>query len=115
MDINDLTLGEVKEINNLVSHSAFENNNYKYIKGQKICIRGVTMIYTGIVEEDLNDAVVLSSACWIADTGRWSEFLKNPEKNVSESEMYPENTKIPIFKGIITDSCIISHVVLETI
>jgi len=114
IDVNDLKLGQLKEINSLFGTGVHTANKYKFIKGQKICIRCVTMIYTGVVEEDLEDSVVLSSACWVADTGRWSEFLKDPSNKVNESEMYPNDSKVPIFKGVITDVCVLSHVVMET-
>jgi hypothetical protein len=112
MNTDDLTIGQVKEISKMIGIGS--DNKYKFITGQKICIRGVTMIYTGIVEEDYDDFVTLSKACWIADTGRWSKFLENPVETVKESEMYPNGSVIPVSKGIITDVCIIGHIVLET-
>ncbi len=116
MNIDEMTVGQLKEIRNLLnlSGSQCSKNRYEFKIGQKVCIRGVTMIYTGIIEEDYEDFIVLSSACWIADSGKWSEFLKDPAKNVNEAEMYPKNEKIPISKGVITDVCVLDHVVLET-
>ena len=54
--------------------------------GQQVFIRTVTYHYTGRVLDVVGGAVVLEKACWIADSGRYSEFIRSGEPE--ESEQY---------------------------
>lgn len=114
MNINQLTIGNIKEISKLLNVDNASMSRYKFQKGQKVCIRSVTMTYTGVIEEDFYDFVVLSSVAWIADSGRWSDFLKDPSL-VEEAEKYPEGSKVTISKGTIVEVCGINDIVRETI
>ena len=55
--------------------------------GVNVLIRTVTMIYTGCVDDMDAHTIVLSSAAWIADTGRFADALKTGV--LSEVEPYP--------------------------
>ena len=47
-----------------------------YEIGRKYMIRTVTMIQLGEVTKITGRSIVMKDACWVADTGRFSEALK---------------------------------------
>jgi hypothetical protein len=65
----------------------------RYI-GKCVCIRTVTYHYTGKVESVDGGFVRLSTAAWIADSGRWHQALK--DGSWSEVEPYPEDVLVAI-------------------
>lgn len=54
--------------------------------GTDIFIRTITMFYTGHVEAVDGKFVVLSSAAWIADTGRLANFMEGNPTEAMEVE-----------------------------
>lgn len=66
--------------------------SHPYVIGQAYLIRTVTMIDTGIVIRVTEQEIVLTDAAWIADTGRFSEAVKNAE--FSEVEPFPDGEVI---------------------
>ena len=69
--------------------------------GENICIRTVTMLYTGrLVAEDAH-ILYLDQATWVADSGRYKDFV---EKGIiSECEPYPADLIVRINKATIVD------------
>lgn len=67
--------------------------------GGKVVIRTVTFYYTGMVRRIAGGFVVLGDAAWIADTGRWSDFLAKGIAN--EVEPFPDEMAISL--GSIVD------------
>ena len=63
-------------------------------KGEQVFIRTVTHYYTGRVFFCGKGYVELSHAAWIADTGRFSDFLVNGTP--TEVEPFPDNVRIPL-------------------
>ena len=57
-------------------------------------IRTVTLYYTGRLKEIVGDWLVLEDATWIADTGRFHDFLKDGLCN--EYESFVSSVRIPI-------------------
>jgi len=45
--------------------------------GEKLFIRTVTYFALGKVKKVMGKIIELEDACWVADTGRFSSFLKN--------------------------------------
>ncbi|MHC4704344.1 MAG: hypothetical protein ACYTFQ_27630 [Planctomycetota bacterium] len=68
------------------------NNTFLEI-GEKYLIRTVTMIYTGEVKDIRDNEVLLTTAAWIADTGRFYDALKNTDL-IKEVEPYPKDVVI---------------------
>jgi len=62
--------------------------------GDKVFIRTVTHYYTGEIVNIVGQWIVLSSAAWIADTGRFNNFLT--EGKCNEYEGFPETVTIPM-------------------
>jgi hypothetical protein len=68
--------------------------NHPFQIGKSYFIRTVTMIY----EKEL----VISSASWIADTGRFAQAVATG--NFDEVEPYPDNVKVTIGRDAILDA-----------
>lgn len=71
------------------------------IIGNSYFIRTVTHYFTGELVWVGEKELAITKACWIADTGRFNEFIKN--KTVNESEPFPENSTVIIGRGSIID------------
>lgn len=70
--------------------------------GRDYLFRTVTMIYTGTVRGESHEYYLLQNAAWIADTGRWSQALKDPDV-FKEVEMYPKDKQVYVFKSGMLD------------
>ena len=68
--------------------------------GLNYLIRTVTMIQLGKLIKVTDKELVLSEACWVADTGRFSEALK--EGSLKEVEMFRRN--VIVSRGGIIDA-----------
>jgi hypothetical protein len=109
--IDDLTLGEIKELNNLFGNSVKKNQGNDYpphIKlGMNLFIRTVTHILVGKLEWLGEKEFSLSNCSWIAETGRYHSVLQNgfSDEDSSEIEPYPENLLVTIGRGSLIDMC----------
>ena len=70
MNLNDLTLGQTKELRNLFSNQSIMDE-CPFEVGEKYLIRTVTFTLTGQVKSKTSQFLVLEQADWIADTGRF--------------------------------------------
>jgi len=61
-------------------------------RGKKYFIRTVTHYFTGTVVDITDKELVIVDACWIADTGRYSEALSKGE--FAEMEPYPDGLRV---------------------
>lgn len=100
----EVSLKDIKEL--LVGDSKPVETGHPYKLGKDYLIRGVTMIYTGHLISVTDKELTLVDASWIADTGRFSEALK--EGTLKEVEPYPKGEVI-ISRGSIIDACLWSH------
>ena len=96
MDIDNLTY---KEILKLLSLFGNKNNSDPISDpimevGKSYFIRTVTHHYTGKCEKITEKWCELSSAAWIADDGRFNEFLKTGI--ASEVEPYVKNVRLSL-------------------
>lgn len=83
-----LTKDEYEKVKHLLAIELPENKYRKvsdYI-GTNVFIRTITMFYTGHIEAIDGKFVVLSSAAWIADTGRFSDFIQGKPTSALEVE-----------------------------
>ena len=74
--------------------------------GKDYCVRTVTMIQVGKLIEVTDHELVLKDAAWIADTGRWADFLSYGKAN--EVEPFPDGNII-VGRHAIIDACIWKH------
>lgn len=100
MNIDDLTIGQLKEIRAI---SGWNDTNIKhpFHIGSVYLIRTVTMIDTGRLVAVYPTELVLEDAAWIPDTGRFSESLI--KCNFSEVEPFPDGQVI-IGRGSIIEA-----------
>lgn len=106
MNIEDLTLKQIRELQGLfvdqrkaVSGVDFEREE---LLCKNVCIRTVTMIYTGKCIAMDDTSIVLVEAAWIPDTSRWMQFVESGTPN--ECEPYPEDLKVFISRASKLDS-----------
>lgn len=98
MDIDNLTVKEVKHIQSLLKGSEIKHES-PYQIGQSYLIRCVTFYYTGRVKRVTPKEIILEEAAWIADTGRFSDALKTGVLN----EVEPMG-EIIIGRGAVVDA-----------
>jgi hypothetical protein len=109
MNINEMKVGELLEITKMLGGQKGERKT-PFVIGQAVFIRTVTLYYTGIVSALTGGFVTLKDAAWIADTGRFHDFLKEGECNEYEGFIEPVNIPIgsivdfsewkhPLFRG----------------
>ena len=87
MNIDEITYGEFKELNNAFSAKSSGSASSFMEVGQCYLIRTVTMIQIGRVIAINDTEIKLTDACWVADTGRFHVALEKGE--LSEIEIFP--------------------------
>lgn len=118
MDINELTIGQAKELASMFSKEASfvsdrstvsqdTNTNAHWEIGKIYLIRTVTMIDTGRLVAVTPQELVLEDAAWIADTGRFADALVKAE--FGEIEPFPDG-RVIIGRGAIVDAVQIKKV-----
>ena len=98
MDIDNLTLKQIKEIQSLITKPHCQ---HPFDIGANYLIRTVTMIDTGRLVAVTEQELVLEDAAWIADTGRFAQSLLSAD--FSEVEPFPSGQVI-ISRGAIIDA-----------
>lgn len=93
MNIESMTVAQIKEI-----QSVFRGGGKSFQPlvdvGKKVFIRTVTHHYTGECIACNREWLELKDAAWIADDGRFNNFLKTGAAN--EIEPFEDNVRIPI-------------------
>lgn len=102
IDINSLTIAEVREIVALVGNVSNPQANGEFEIGKNYCIRTVTMIDTGKVVRVTPNAVILVDASWVAETGRFADSLKSC--NFVEVEPFPAGREVIVNRAAIIDA-----------
>ena len=97
MNIDTMTVGEVKQIQSLLGPSGIAPHLWKI--GQSYLIRTVTHYYTGKLVAVSAGELLLETAAWIADTGRYYDCLKKGTFN----EVEPIIGSCIISRGAIVD------------
>ena len=104
MNIEDLTLKQIREIQSL-SGNKDASASHPFKVGENYFIRTVTMIIIGHLEAVHGGELMLSSASWIADTGRFHNALKDGE--LAEVEPFTHN--VIVGRGAIVDATTWAH------
>ena len=104
MNLNDLTIGELKEIKSLMGVTC-EQVAHPYKVGEKYLIRTVTHYYIGQLKQVFQNELHLSSASWIPDTGRYYDAIKTGSLN----EVEPIIGDAIIGRGAIVECIIWNH------
>jgi hypothetical protein len=104
MRLDDLTIGEAKELARLFSGTP--QAAHPYDVGKNYLVRTVTMILTGRLVEVGPQELVLEDAAWIADTERWADALAKGA--LREVEPYPAG-RVIVGRGAVVDACVWQH------
>ncbi len=99
MDIDNLTVKEIKHIQSLLKGSGDSSHPYKV--GKNYFIRTVTHHLTGKLVRVTPKELVLEKAAWIADNGRFYDALKTG--NLKEVEPFPMNLEVIVGRGSLID------------
>jgi len=78
----------------------------EYKIGKNYLIRTVTHIQVGRIVAVFEKELVIDKACWIADTGRFADALRDGiEKQISsEIEPFPEKSRVIVNRESIIDA-----------
>lgn len=91
--LDELTLGQIKEIKNLVGGDKILTHPYNL--GKNYFIQTVTHYYVGTLLQVTESELVLENASWVGDTGRFTDFFKKGVDNLSlEVELFPKGSVI---------------------
>lgn len=101
MNIDELTLGQIKQLKAMLGGSCAPTQSHSIKVGTKVIIRTVTMTYTGLVEAITDSDIVLSTAAWIADSRRWHDALRDGFEDSAEIEPYPDGCIVS--RGAVVD------------
>ena len=110
MNINELTLGQAKELANLFTNKEV-SKEHPFQIGKNYFIRTVTMIQIGKLTAVYDTELVIVDAVWVADTGRFTDAFKDIE-NLNEVELFPKGDVI-IGRGSIIDACLWNNKIPE--
>ena len=105
MDIDQLTVKEIKHIQSLLKGSG--ESSHPYHVGKNYFIRTVTHHLTGKLIRVTAKELVLEDAAWIADDGRFHEALRDGKLN--EVEPFPDGEVI-VGRGSVIDAVTWKHV-----
>lgn len=100
MNINELTIGQAREIASLVG--AQKADAGAWAVGANYLIRTVTHIQTGRLVSVGAQELVLEDAAWIADTGRFAGSLV--DCNFLEVEPFPAGRRVFVGRGALIDA-----------
>ena len=100
MNIDDLTVKEIKHIQSLLKTGPSGSHPYKV--GKNYFIRTVTHHLTGKLVKVTPKELVLENAAWIADDGRFFDVLKNGE--FKEVEPFPDGLEVIVGRGSLIDA-----------
>ena len=78
---------------------------------KKVIIRTVGEIIVGYVDTVTPQEIVLSNASWIADTGRWHDFLRDGTTQQLEVEPYLDEVRVG--RGVIVTWSLWRHNLLR--
>jgi hypothetical protein len=101
MNINELTVGQAKELSSMFGGNKEVSTPYDYLIGKNTIVRTVTMIYTGKLVSAHQQELVMVDVSWIPETERYMQFVADGA--VRECEPYPQDMPVIIGRGAILD------------
>lgn len=102
MDINTLTIGQVREVAALLGLSTPPSQLHPFEIGQPYFIRTVTHHLTGRLTAVYPTELVLTDAAWIASDGRFAQAVESG--SFDEVEPYPSGQSVIVGRGSIIDA-----------
>lgn len=104
MNINDLTIGQLRELTPLINGHVTQSKSHGFEVGKAYFIRSVTHHYLGRVIEIYNLCIVMEACVWVADDGRFHKLMGGEWDSSSEREPYGKEKKVQIFFGGMLDA-----------
>ena len=103
MNLNEMKLTDILElINKLQPKKMRKSDDSHWEVGSAYFIRTVTHHYTGRLIKVTGKELVIEDAAWIADDGRFAQFVAGGEAN--EVEPFPDGARVIIGRGAILDA-----------
>lgn len=104
MNINDLTIGQAKELAEMFpAQPVIKFDFVVELMNKNVIVRTVTMIYTGKLVGVSATDIVLTDCSWIPETDRYMKFVA--EGAVRECEPYPDGLPVIVGRGTLLDMC----------
>lgn len=100
MDIDKMTIAEVKHIQSLLKGGPEVHSPYRI--GESYFFRFVTHYITGRVKRVTPKEIILTEAAWIADTGRFTQAIADGTLN--EVEPFPQDEEVICGRGALVDA-----------
>lgn len=101
-EIDTITINDVEYVRkDSIIPAQKESETFPYIVGKLYFIRTVTFYYIGRLIAMTPIELVLDQCSWVADTGRFSDALKNG--TVNENEPFPDGPVI-IGRSVVIDA-----------
>lgn len=104
LDINDLTIKQIKEIQQMTSCCSSEEG-CPWVLGKNYFIRTVTIHLIGKLCFVSDKELLLKDASWVADRGRFHDALKTGELN----EVEPFVNNVIVNRGSVIDATVWGH------
>ncbi len=105
-NIDNMTVKEIKHIQSLLKGGDGQGQSPYHI-GKNYFIRTVTNYITGELIRVTPKELVLKNAAWIADSGRFMQFLK--DGTPKEVEPFPDGEEVIVGRGAIIDAVTWRH------
>lgn len=105
MKLDDLTLGDVKQLRGMLGSDAVPPpcpHPYEFQLGTNYFVRTVTHHYVGTCVAVTKDALFLMPCAWVSDDGRFGEAMATGKLN--EVEVWPKDVPVRINLGSFCDS-----------
>jgi len=110
LDLAVTDKGLVKELLPYVlSQDGKQTAEYPFEVGKQYFIRTVTYHSAGRVQAIVGSFLILEKGSWIADSGRFSNALKEGFENIENSEIEPYPGSWIVNIGSIVDACEYMH------
>ena len=115
-NLNELSFSELKDkVEELdkIKEKVTKKKEGVWIIGENYFIRTVTMALLGKLINVTEKELVLENASWIADTGRFHQFIKEGKLDNS-SEVEPFVDDVIVNRSALIDATVWKHKLLET-
>lgn len=101
IDINELTLGQLKELRATLGGEP-QSAAHPFEIGKVHFVRTVTYHFTGKLVAVFPQELVFEDAAWIADDGRFAQAVESGD--FSEVEPFPKGARVVIGRGSLIDA-----------
>ncbi|MHC4643893.1 MAG: hypothetical protein ACYTBJ_00225 [Planctomycetota bacterium] len=113
MNIDELTIGEVKHLASLLGSGGLTSSvpQHDFEVGKSYFIRTVTHHYLGTVQKICELCIVMDACVWVPDDGRFHKLMQGCWDESSEREPYVRGTPVQVFFGAMLDASEWSHAI----